>query len=786
MSKAFSREVAALGTALVKVQTALATIAEPTPAQNFTRTATRSPAYRQTLFGGTTLAKRAQQARAASLGAGHTLFGKYSPDQPRDDQGQWTEGGGGGTTPSPAAPAGSNWRGTAATIGGVALLAGTVGAALAVRNPAAVARALIGGSRAVDRHTGNIVNRIMFGGGGVSTRTTVGAVSRSRLEAGAYNINNAGKSMTPALTKRFGDADIIVKRVGDNTVTVTVKSKGLTDKIVNQMHGTGNTNLLKDKVYFSAIVDKKVGNVVLVESLYAPNTEAGKLFTQKAFSTVRDLAVANKADAITTPAGWAMSGFLWPNAGFQLLGAGTPPISLPLRVAGVWKETAITAEAVRAIVEMRAKELFATSRIDRASYGKVLAQLDDINWGPDSAAIISNMNRKVNIEGIKLIGMPHTTAAREIRGDVTLGKALLAHTNGTYILPKHLYERMFTINKRLSKYSPDQPRDEEGQWTEGGGSAAGASVTTTTTTKPEGLTAPTPVVSPDAPKRSSPWDKALMGIGVAGTVAFLVMRQRAQLMYVPVKAISATTGFGRSVPLFTDGHAPNAVKAMLAAVDKMPLAHYEALRKSGMRFVAVNNMGAVRGNMSIWNVYHGFYHPVSHALVIPEKTIIFGIPTSATMAQRTATALHEMAHALDFAGGQTARLTNKLRLTMSAELSNMVEATRRANGATKFDGWMNNYRLPEQRLNEVFAEAYAARYLGPASSARHFGSLVPHSDMAKLFPKTMDEIGKLKDLTPSTYAQFEGTMMGNLIQGVGSNPDRVNIVGLPARSYFSS
>lgn len=388
-------------------------------------------------------------------------YPEYNPDQPRDEQGQFASSGGGSTATASAptnAPASANrrWRNAALGAGGTALgLAAVV--ALVAYNPAAAARIALGSGRAADRMTSNALNRFVFGGGGLITRsTTSGSVSRSALTNSAFNIST-GKSLTPALSKRFGDVDIIVKQPHGSTMAITVRSKGLTDDVINRMHSSGTTGLISDKVYFSAIVDKKVGNVILVESLYAPNTMAGKLFTQKAFITVRDLAVANNADAIVTPAGWAMGGYLWPNAGFQLLGAGAPPLSYALRSAGLWDDIAIRAEALRSVVEIRARDMFRAGALDRASYGKIVAQLDDLNWGPDTPARLSNMNKKVNIDNIRLLEMPHTAAAREIRGDVTIGKALLAHTNGTYVLPKHLYSRMFTITKRADVDKASMP-----------------------------------------------------------------------------------------------------------------------------------------------------------------------------------------------------------------------------------------------------------------------------------------------------------------------------------------
>jgi hypothetical protein len=364
-------------------------------------------------------------------------FYKFRPDQRRDERGRWVDEGKGG----------GGW-GRAAVLTGSALLAAGATAA-AMRNPAAAAAIALGGLRTADRYTGNLANRVLFGGGGVGGRATVNAVSRSKLEASAFNITT-GARLTPELRKHFGDLDISVKRSHGHSLELTIKSRDLTDAVINQMHSSGNTDLLKRGVYLNATIDKRVGNILRVDSLYAPDSTAGKLFVQKAFVTVRDLAVANNADAVTTPAGWAMGGYLWPNAGFQLLGAGNPPISLGLRAAGIWEETAIRAEALRTMVEMRARELFNAKAIDRSTYGKIVALLDDLNWSPDTPAIISNINRTVNIDGIRLLGMPNNAAAREIRGDVTLGKALLAHTNGTYILPKHLYERMFTITKRAT------------------------------------------------------------------------------------------------------------------------------------------------------------------------------------------------------------------------------------------------------------------------------------------------------------------------------------------------
>ncbi len=792
MSKALSTEVHALGTALAKVQTALATLSSPTPAPNVTRTAPRSVAHRQNLFAGTTLAKRASLSRALSLGAGHTLF-KYSPDQPRDKDGQWTETGAGGDTATATAeaPTGSNWRRAALGAGGLALLASAVVAAAAVRNPAAVARVLIGGSRRVDDFTGNFANRVLFGGGGVTTRMTVGAVSRSKLEAGAYNISNANKSMLPQLQQRFGDLDIVVKRTGDLTVALTVKSKGLTDKAIYAMHGSGNTDILKNSVYFSAIVDTKVGNVILVESLYAPNTAAGKFFTQKAFSTVRDLAVANKADAITTPAGWAMGGYLWPNAGFQLLGAGFPPISLSLRVAGVWEDTVITAGSVRAIVEMRAKELFATSRIDRASYGKVLAQLDDINWGPDSAAILSNMNQKVNIDGIKLLGMPHTAAQREIRGDVTLGKVLLTHTNGTYILPKHLYERMFVINKRalakmLAKYSPDQPRDEQGQWTAGGGGGAA-------TAAPVNIAGPKPVDYQGA-DAGDKWRLAAatalgLGVTVTGAGAYVIARRAMAPAQLVVRSV--TTASGKPFLLGVETGAAETAAMIKTTLDRLPASHLAALKANGISVFAVRNMGAVeevvRAGPVVTNSMYGLYHPVLRGVVIPRAIMVNGKEYMLPLALQQRVLVHEIAHALDAKGAGVGHLSRPMLNTITADYAGYLKRAPE-DGKLVHSWFLRNYGTSNNIRNEIFAEVYSAKYLNKGNwrVAEHqfFGEMMNEHMVAKHFAKTMAAMDKMDVSKPRGFASSMRHMFETRAMSSAALPPVAQANRL--RDYFSS
>jgi hypothetical protein len=316
------------------------------------------------------------------------LFAKYRPDQRRDDRGRFADEGKGGAGGG-ADGSGGGWQ-RAARIAGMAAMA--------------AAAHIKGGSK----------------------------VSRSLLEASAYNLSHVRASLGVLpyeweLARRFQGMVTSVRfgrdpGSGANGIIISVRSNAATVAAVESGNVPANVFIGEMLLHRSA----SLGKALLVGNLYAPATAAGALFSREYMNTVMRTAIANRVDNIHTFAGSSMGGFLWPHRGFELA-----------------KPMGDVAQALRRTVATRAGQMLDGGAITRSQYDAIAAVA--ANWGKDAPTQLAHMNTKVAVGGLKLRDFPDLAA---VRGDMTVGKALLAGTNGFYVLPRVKYESLVTITKR--------------------------------------------------------------------------------------------------------------------------------------------------------------------------------------------------------------------------------------------------------------------------------------------------------------------------------------------------
>jgi hypothetical protein len=348
----------------------------------------------------------------AKLGTSSPLW-KYRPDQSRDDHGRFADEGKGG-----ADGGGGAWQRAARLAGMAAFGIATVGgAAVAVRT----------GNASAALHLAT------HGRGMLSAAAQVKGtrISRSLLESSAYNLSAVRSyvgtlPMEWELARRFQGMQTFVRHGTDPTTGLTgtiisVRSRAATVEAVQG--GVVPNNVFIGEAVLSESVS--LGRTLMVGNLYAPATAAGALFTREYMNTVMRTAIASRVDSIRTFAGSSMGGFLWPQRGFELAN--------PNSTVG---------KALRATIATRAGQMLDGGAITRSQYDDIASIVS--NWGKDVPTRLAHMNQPVAVGGLKLRDFPELAA---VRGDMTVGKALLAGTNGFYVLPKAKYESFVTITK---------------------------------------------------------------------------------------------------------------------------------------------------------------------------------------------------------------------------------------------------------------------------------------------------------------------------------------------------
>jgi hypothetical protein len=346
------------------------------------------------------------------------LFAKYRPDQRRDDRGRFADEGKGGADGN--AVGGGGWQ-RAARLAGMAAfgIAAVGGAAVAVRT----------GNASAALHLATHGRSMMA----AAARIKGGSkVSRSLLEASAYNLSHVRASLgllpyQHELARRFQGMTTAAyfgrdTGTGLSGIIISVRSGTVTREAVAAGRVPANVFLGEALLAETALM----GRVLFVGNLYAPATSAGALFSREYMNTLMRTAIANRVDHIRTFAGSSMGGYLWPQRGFELA-----------------SPTSELAQALRRTIATRAGQMLDGNAITRSQYDAIVTVA--AKWSKDTPTQIAHMNTKVAVGGLKLKDFPDLNA---VRGDMTIGKALLAGTQSFYVLPRAKYESFLTITKR--------------------------------------------------------------------------------------------------------------------------------------------------------------------------------------------------------------------------------------------------------------------------------------------------------------------------------------------------
>ena len=311
--------------------------------------------------------------------------------------------------------------------------------------------------------------------------------------------------------------------------------------------------------------------------------------------------------------------------------------------------------------------------------------------------------------------------------------------------------------KGYPEYSEDQPRGEDGQWTGGGGGSSGGQSAPAGEGKWKSSiqSAPGVEVRTDAPKRPYPWKNVILGLVAVGTAAAIAVRVRDHIVIHALKATAVTTAGGRTLTIFSQGYNPTAQRAIMQAVDLMPAAHYAALRASGLRFMTINRVAMVPTNLAPGIVLGGFYDRKMHALAVAEFVTMSNGQVVSWGFQRTVqSALHEMAHALDFGGKAVAGISSGTSAFPPAMMREFGKLASTAKGQSRIgSGWFNVYS-PSERSREVFAQVYTARYM-PQTNELFFHNMT-HTQMRLAFPATFRGIDALRFTKPDTFSRMAG------------------------------
>jgi hypothetical protein len=349
-------------------------------------------------------------------------YPEYDDNQPRDSGGRWSGGGGGGGSGAHGGGTGRNWQ-RAAQLAGMAAF-GLVAV----------------GSTAVAVRTGNAqaaLHLATHGRGMLSAAAQIKGtrISRSLLESSAYNLSNVRSyvgtlPMEWELARRFQGMQTFVRHGTDPTTGLTgtilsVRSRAATVEAVQG--GVVPANVFIGEAVLSE--SASLGRTLMVGNLYAPATAAGALFTREYMNTVMRTAIASRVDSIRTFAGSSMGGYLWPQRGFELA-----------------NPTSEVAQILRRTVATRAGQMLDGKAITKTQYDEIAGIVS--TWGKDVPTRLAHMDSKVAVGGLKLKDFPELGA---VRGDMTIGKALLAGTNGFYVLPRVKYEALVTITKSASE-----------------------------------------------------------------------------------------------------------------------------------------------------------------------------------------------------------------------------------------------------------------------------------------------------------------------------------------------
>jgi hypothetical protein len=485
--------------------------------------------------------------------------------------------------------------------------------------------------------------------------------------------------------------------------------------------------------------------ILFVNFARSTDDAAGFDATKRYMMTTPPLARDSGAKSINTVASMEMGGYAWPRAGFEVAEQGF--------------------EFTKAQIFARFNQISSLLTPDQAT--KVSAML--AKFDKDTPIKLSKLDEAVSAQAIALAG----DGLRGVRGQPTLGKALLAGTQGTYTLPRSKFAPMgkalakaLGFTKGYPEFDADQPRDEQGQWTSGGGGGSA-------TEKPiKDFTGPKPADF-DGPNAGNSWRlaaSAAIGFGAvaAGVGTYVILRRGLAPAQVVVNA--ARTASGKPLLLGVESGADDVAALIRNTMDRLPASHLAAFRANGSSIYAVKNLGVVEQAMVqapvVTNTMYGFFHPTLNAVVIPRSLMVRGSEHKLAPEVLQRVLVHEVAHALDAKGAGLGYISRTMQKTMVGEYLAFLKNSP-AEGALIHSWFLRNYKTPTNIRNEIFAEVYSAKYLNKGnpfnSQYTFFGASLSEHDVAKHFPNTMSLMDNMDLSKPSGLLGFRHYLESNLI-----------------------
>lgn len=308
-----------------------------------------------------------------------------------------------------------------------------------------------------------------------------------------------------------------------------------------------------------------------------------------------------------------------------------------------------------------------------------------------------------------------------------------------------LFTLLSTQLFKAGKYDESKhPRDEYGRWTDSGGGIKSGVSHTTSESSAEGWF-----------RGSRDRAVVLTAIGLQiATIAGAIYLFRRGSLPQHLRQVQMTTQSGVAVPILSSG-AVQAEASVMTALSLMPKAHLEQLVKNGVKIAPIKDMGALGkaafGDSNAVIKLFGAFDPRSKILVVPQVVpgslkvvehpqmpglfqFLPGKPIVVDSITQARALLHESAHALDARG----KLSHSLSKTMAADLAVADKAL-----VGKINGYLNGAYAKPQHSLEMFAEVYAAKYLGKTSKQLPYFTELTHTQVVAVFPRTIRSMDKM-------------------------------------------
>lgn len=184
-------------------------------------------------------------------------------------------------------------------------------------------------------------------------------------------------------------------------------------------------------------------------------------------------------------------------------------------------------------------------------------------------------------------------------------------------------------------------------------------------------------------------------------------------------------------------------QAIAKALSLMPRNHFDLVAKD-TKFVAVKDFSDVQSiiaaNTTPGTTMMAFFHPLLRAVFVPDAVEGMSLVSGVTYA------LHEAAHALDFAAGvahgeQYGLVPGGFYLSERSPLAKIM--TEEYNELPPIKEWYAEHYKAEKLNREIFAEIYSATF-NPTSPRKSFMGMLSAREVRVLFPRSVDYIKNMR------------------------------------------